>query len=835
LAAALAYWQSLERAAQKDMALAREITDAGGSTNESLRLPYLVSQVLPESMRQRIARVSEVTLNAPSSELLAKVIALPYLSRLSIGGGEYDLNLISRLASKPLLSKVRISGRQLDAQAVAAIASLRQVQSLNLMRTNITAKALNALGEMPRLQSINLTHTDVVLAELGKPAFSKTVRNLRLPHPPAGQGGHLTLEGWPELRSLACNEYDELLNDKSVVLELKQLPKLQKISLDALQAFELHLEGLPELVQVEALHSQWAMRITPQEILSEAPFIRKLTIGATPKLESLRLYGPAVAAIEFREPMEMELKLDGGFMYESDHFQLSAVTNPPTITSTNWLSGLAGDVGPTKLVLQGLHLDKVDLAPLAKCLPLRSLDMSNCQVTAGQLALFKGMERLEELCLEGCQLDGQMLSQLAAGLPKLRKLICNPYYLQRLKLENHPQLENIVPDPDPPLLPIDALQLVAMPKLKDAFDLPRELWSLRIEDAPSLSGVSTRGPWPEKAVFKGVRDLTYFAGGGEHLSDAVAEAVLACEKLEKLTLAYSSVSPELLGKVSSLKNLKYLALCGSRVDDDVVAKWQPLPQLRALRLDDTAITDKSLEFILACAELEHLSLRNTAVTEQGLAKLAKLEKLSRIDCGGEDWTVAKMNAVCNLPSLTVLDLSNTTLTPQIVSALQQNPPPKLSRLILRNSQVQGQGLLQLARDHSDLGFDLTDTDIDANALAALGTSGRVSPPTIDENDTHRLMFGYISGRQSSNPNLNRAVDAKRDKGIIDPQVFNRATPLGPSDSLSPYDGPGVMTGPEAIVMVPPMSIPEMVGYAIGNFSKTFSSFAKQGDQDAVEY
>lgn len=839
-ASVIAYWRALEQVTDREMGLSREIEAAGGATVQAVYLPDPVARVLPQAMRWRMQRITEINLKEPSSELLAKIVTLPYLTRLSIGGGDYDLKRLNALSSKPLLTALRIAGRRLDSEAVGSIGALKQLQSLNLMRTNITAKGLEALGEMPRLQSLNLVHTDVTLAELGAPAWSKTVRTLRLPHPTAGQGDHLTLEGWPELANFSCNEYDERLNSEPLTLHLKQLPKLRKVSLDALQLFDLHLDGLPELSEIEPLHSQWDTRVSKAQLVPEDLWIRKLTIAASPKLRLLKLHAPAIDDMHFSQRMAMRLELSAASR-ANDALNVKGMqpAEIPAEKTRAWTAGWKEDVGPSELSFVELSLQDVNLAPLAKCEGLRSIRFLECGITTRQLRQLQGMAGLEELHVTGGQIDGQTIAWLAANLPALRRIGCDPFGIQQLKLENHAKLETILADPGVPVLPLDSLKLVAMPSLKEAFDLPRELSILHIDNAPSLTGLSTRGPWPENAVFQGVRDLTYFAAGGERLDDVVAEAVLACEKLEALTLAYSSVSPVTLGKIGKLKNLSYLALSGSKLDDQAISQWQSLPAIRTLRLDNTAITDQAFEFILGCENLEHLSLRNTAVTEQGLAQLAKLAKLSRIDCGGEDWSAEKMSAVCTIPALAVLDLSDSKITPQALMALRQNIPRMFRQLLLRNSQVDGRALIQLAREDSELYFDLTDTDVESEALAALGSSERVLPPSIEDEDTHRLltqyMFAAMQERSTAQASPNATSNGKRAKGVIDPQVFAADRIQSNTDSLSQFDRPDSFAASPGTAAAPPMSIPALIGYTIGNLSKTISAFAKQGDNHAVEY
>lgn len=839
IAGLIAYWRALEQRSAAEAALAVDIAEGGGSTVQTLSLPQTRFKFLPNAMRWRLQRVSEVTLNSPSPELLAKAMSLPYLTTLYIGGGDYDLNLLRGLASKPLLSVLRVSGRRLDPQAVATLASIQQLQSLNLMRTNITSKALQPLTAMPRLQALNLVHTDVELADIGTLSSSKTIRSLYLPHPAAGRGDHLKLDGWPELRKLSCNEYDERPNNEPVILELKQLPKLRTLSLDSLQVFDLQLDQLPELSELHPLHSQWQTRVSQEETVPNAVSVRKLSLGSVPSLRALKLFATSMEEMRFSEPMAMQLEITTAPMSEGGIPRPVTESDFSTATKQAWLNSLSEQGGPSALKLSAIPLEGVDLRPLANCDVLRSLDLAHCGVTPEQLRQLKDMKGLEELNVAGCMLDGQTVAWLATNLPGLRRLYCEPVAIGRLKLENNPKLECVLGRADIPLVMIDALHLEGMPNLKDAFDLPKELRYLQVKDTPSLTGLSTRAPWPEKASIAGVRDLIYFAAGGPRLDDSVAAAVLGCVKLERLTFAYSSVSPETLTKIGELKNLTYLALSGSKVDDEVIAKWQPMTSLRTLRLDETAITDRAIDFISRCENLERLSLRNTQVTAQGLSRLSGLTNLARIDCGAADLSEEKLKAISAFQSLNTLDLSGSKVTAEILTVLKDNPPRMLNRLILRDSEVAGLALVQLAQNHSSILFDLTNADIDPNALAALGSAERVIAPVDDQEDTASQLSSYMMDNMFRSQGLSyladtRLADAKPIKGQVEPRLFSPDALSANSDNVFHSEPALSFAEPPVESYTQSMSIPAMFGYVIGNISKAFTGFADQGNNH-VEY
>ena len=207
VAALFSGWQSIEARYAEELAIAEEIASKRGNVVRSTWIP--INGTGPFSFYAKFLRIKSVKVYSPDDDLLRRILSLENLSSLQIGGGNYDLRLLDPIGRNPFLRELRISGRTLDPPTIAAIGGAKQLVSLNLMRTNVTSQALRQFGEMPRLKYLNLIHTDVKLSEMTRFPFSMSLRGIALPHPADDETDHLKLEGWPELKYLVCNEYDE--------------------------------------------------------------------------------------------------------------------------------------------------------------------------------------------------------------------------------------------------------------------------------------------------------------------------------------------------------------------------------------------------------------------------------------------------------------------------------------------------------------------------------------------------------------------------------------------------------------------------------------------------
>ncbi len=746
-------WQSIELRYNEELAIAEEIASKRGNVVRSTWIP--INGAGPFSFYSKFLRIKSVTVNAPDDDLLRRILTLENLSTLQIGGGNYDLRLLDPVFSNPFLRELRVSGRTLDPPTIAAIGGAKQLVSLNLMRTNVTSQALLQFGEMPRLKYLNLIHTDVKLSEMSQFPLSMNLRGIALPHPADGETDHLKLEGWPELKYLVCNEYDEGTNNTPITIELSDFPKLEHIIIDGFQIVDLKLKRLPSLTKVDKIHAQWQTRLSTDELLPRNLRVRRLGIEQVPKLQAVSVHGPELETIELREPNLATLFIGSDSMLIGSRLGYARLFRSEPLINSSAAKGLGASLGPIRLVLQGdiSKTEFTEFAAMAQNPSIQFLDIG-VDIGAGErpsslVEKLGKFQSVKELSLGLTSVSGRDIAELASKLPNLERIHFLQSQLGRLRIENNDKLISLGSPRNPARLQVgnndkwispsalhnpvsylqlDAIRLVNATKLADRFELPLSMNLVHIENVPCLKGLFFHDKMPEGAVLKGLRDLDSFAGGGQNLNDDLLTAVLECNKLEKLIIAYAGASPQSLSRIGTLEQLKVLVLTGSKVDDQVVRQWTHLRELRTLHLDNVAITDLSMEWIGGLANLESLSIEGTRVTDSGCRYLQGLKNLKTLRIGRMEMTADVIQIIASLPSLRMLNLSGTNLNEELIAAFIDAPKGVLERLILNGSEVDGPMLLELAQAKRSIVFELDGVRTTPSALSTLEKQERLYVP-----------------------------------------------------------------------------------------------------------
>ena len=769
IALPLANWRLNASIIAEQKKLASDILSSNGIALKEVVAPTFLKSWMPSLVLDSYTRITVVVLERPKTELLKRVAELQFLKILRIGGGDYDLKCLDRLYESPILTELRVSGRILNESAFIAIAKIKQLEKLNLMRTNVDVKRLAAFGAMPRLKYLNLVHTDVRLKDLnGKMDCLSRIVELHLPHPPEGESDQLELDSLPELESIRCVEFDEQKNAAPVGLAIRNCPKLKQISLDSLQKFDLDLTELPNLQKVVSFHLQYDVRVNSKQGVPDQPWIRRLNISAVPRLALLGVYAPDLESIQInsKELQRLNIAMYHGLISTGASFKSVNLTSKdvPKATRQRWLNDLGKCNGPIHLDFAAVPLEQLDFTPLAENKSIRSLDLSGSGVSPKQLLELQTMSQLEVLQLKDVQLDNKTIQSLLANLKSLKKINVDPK-IGKLRLESIPELEALVAKGNLPYLPLTALRLIDIPKLVESFDFPPNLSYLYLENMPSLVGLSFRSQLPKAYVITGLRDLRYFAAGGTNLREETIDEILNCEKLEKLTLAYTNISSSQLARIGQLTELQYLALPGCAVDDDVVSNLGNLKKLKSLILDDTSVSDQGMSQ-LPLGQLTRLSVQRTKVSSEILGLLAQKQaeqqgRLRWLGVGGFELSTSHVQSIANLKSLEVLSLRDCTLDSTILSPILSQGMASLSWIQLESIRGDGSALLALAQ-RTDAFFELQNCEKDTLAMSFLLQSDRLLERESIENmsPTRQIQFqGY--GRPSMRrqiPSVLRNID-----------------------------------------------------------------------------
>ncbi|MCC7335290.1 MAG: hypothetical protein IT422_09340 [Pirellulaceae bacterium] len=798
LACAFGYWQWIRNRGAAEARLALEIIEKGGAVRQETALPWLTQSLFRYIAEAGCLRIVEVRLQNPDNALLEVVAALPYLRTLNIAGGVYDFHSLDRLKTNPLLIELAIVGRPINAVAIDVVRSLPALRRLNLMRTNISAAGVAALGAQPRLLELNLVHTDVKLSEFGRPAFAKTLRKLNLPHPAKGMGDSLRLDGWPELVHLSCYEYDELLNNEVVELTLKHLPKLESVELDTLQKFDIDFEDLPKLSKIALSLFQWDQRTSSNQIVPSFLWVGKLRMRGVPKLEKLTIFPVDTESIDIeQETLSLGLCVFNKSASRKDYDSLRLYGSADTqyggamgylthdeielSRRQKWVDDIATQSVVHRVDFELVPLRDVKLNALVDNQSIRELVLGRSGLEESQLRELEGMEQLQVLSLVSIYVDGRMIEWLAKSFPNLRRLVCERDYVQRLRLENIPNLETVfykVSAPTPgsssafmtTQSPMDALKILNAPKLSDYFETVLPLKVLHIESAPALTGLSFQSPLPAGAVIKGVRDLEFFSAGGASCSDAIVNEVLGCTGLKRLTLAHADLLPETLGRIARLHKLESLVLTGTRVNEDFAASLVKLEKLRNLRLDQCGLSNSAAVGISQLKHLQTLDCGDIALTSQDVSRLLKnLPALRQLSLAGAELDSDNIRQLTKLHSLQILDLSNCELSDDVLKVFAESSFDQLAEVKLNASKLGEVGFPHLVRRQKNMKFALVGTEIAPELMDYLISQGRVT-----EFDGEDSMWQMERGRRGtpSFGSWKSTVNAMSEPGDIDPQGFS---------------------------------------------------------------
>ncbi len=738
IAVAVGYWRWSIYASSAESTFAGQIREAKGVVSSALLLPDIASQRMPETWHADLKRLREVALTNPAPEMIEKTVKLPYLNNLAIDGGTGDLSALAQLKSRPHFISLRLTARKLSEQDIKTIATLTQLQSLAICRSTLNDQWLDQLAALPRLQLLSVEDTEVSLKHIANLPCSKTLRILYTSRPEAGQADELNVSNWPELQKLCCNSLVRKPNGEPVTLTITDMPKLNHLVLDNLQLFELTLDKLPQLTRIEGQKDYWTNRVANGVATSIDPCYTRLKLGDLPKLNQVSLHAPALRELEFSAPLVCNFYFNSSIVRGNGSYVEFNRTPVARSRVQRWIDAFATSLGPSQVEFRNLDLRNTNFAPFSQSERVEILRFIDSEVDPAQVGALRGMKNLALLGVGQTPISGPQLEALIRSLPKLVQFECDSNHVTRLKLENLPEIRSLFLNRTGPTLPMEALHLVNVTNLIEKLELPPNLFYLHVDGAPSLTHLTTSGPWPNKAVFKGVRDLKVFSASGPNLKDELIDELLKCEKLEHLTLTDHDLSPTALARLSALTRLQSLTLSRTKLDDAAMEAFASLNQLTTLIVDETAITERSIPALAKLTSINQLSLAGNSIAPTSLAQLSALTQLRRLNCSGMQMSEEATHALAGIKSLQVLDLSNTELSAAALAPLGQLS--SLEHLRLVDCKVDGRALMSVADQAGAVKFELTNSSVDRDTFDLLRHSQRVwsgefrvPEPTIPSN------------------------------------------------------------------------------------------------------
>jgi hypothetical protein len=751
-----------------------------GNAYMSCWLPKPIADQVPGGLMQSFRRLRTVQIVAADQHGIDRLVDVSSLVSLHCLGGDFDSSAIDRLGNKIHFSSLRLYGRSLSDADLEAIAKLRWLTVLDLSRSNLDGDMLRRLDGLQRLTAVNLRSTPLPLAELGQPQWSATVQELNLSRPRVGIAGSLDIDGWPLLRRLSITRNSVTLNASPLAVRLANLPALEQLHLDRVQKHSLALHNVPRLSRIEDAGSLMEILMGTETSYPGQTWVDRLEIDGADSLTEIGCFVRDLQSMSIRGVPNLRRIALSSYL----ETMLGSLTPQPVGTARcqRWIHEIGALDGPGDVDFFGLNVVGSDLSPLVGNSRIRHLRLGASGISFQQVRELEGMQQLESLDLGACPLEEDQLSWILDTFSKLEKLTVNGASLARFDPTGRQHLRTIRTSP---LDRIEDIRIVDLPLLKTFIATSQTPQRMEIRNAQSLRGLIIEAPWPKNYSISGLRDLECFLGGGEAIDDEVMEVILQCRKLDQLTLAYTSISPDKLRETGQLYRLSVLALPGAEIDDEVTSHWRRLTALWDLNLDDTSISVATIAWASNIEPLRRLSLNRVELNAAAIDALGELRQLSELHLAGTAASIEKLKPLFQAGNLEVLNLSGQRVDSEFIDALAT--ADSLRHLILHGSDVDAESLQRMLASNPSLYIELGGVpEFDSEDLAAdLNRRALLAQRHLNSGWRHLIqMRGGTRWRYDRADEKNAERDGSRLRttvlssaiGMIDRQVF-RPSPL----------------------------------------------------------
>lgn len=746
LLAVPASFVALQRArSANDLRLAERISHRG-SCYLSCWLPEPVSRRIPDAITKSLARIRYVDLDQPDNGLVRDTVRLPTLVQLRLGDGDFDHRELAPLAERLHFAACAVQNCDVSHTMLRHVGRCPWLLRLDLSSTNLDGRKLHQLSQLNRLRHVDLRGTPLKLNRIGRPDWSRSVRQLLLPSPPSGRGDTLTLAGWASLRELSLTGQSLPPNPATLELRLTRLPMLHAIELDASQKVSLVADDLPQLRELRepVPVDQLARHLGDDERLPRYRWFSELDLFRVPSLTELSCSTRDLGHFSIRECRGLRR-----FELSSDEIKPNGtcVATPVSIAAAQtWIDSLGEANGPPTVSLRGIALTGVDLTPLGKNRRIRSLDLSDDDLHFDQVRAFVVDSRVEQLELGRCPITGDDLDWMLDACPTLQRISADLTQLSRLDIVNNEHLTSLT---GPPIRSAQQVRLVDLPNLRSILHFKTAPTRFLIRNTPQLQGLMVEGPWPQGATIGGVPEMRWFAVGGRSVNDDVLRSVLDCCQLDRLTIAYGSVSKKMLAKIGRFEQLVTLELPGSQADDSVAQHWKKLRRLEHVCLDDTGVSAGTLDWLAEIRSLRSLSLNRVRLNAEAANKLSEFDQLCELRIRGAEIDPKKVCELLYIGLLESLDVRGLPIDDGLVEAIiacnairsvsvsrRDITPKQLTRLLdghrLLRIRIDGPGGLPLDLAKTDLPVHLRRELARRDSRPSPHSDSRFGPEHLEE-------------------------------------------------------------------------------------------------------
>lgn len=746
-----------------------------GNCQMSCWFPEPIAKHVPGGVAQIFMRLREAHLLGPNQQILQRASRLPTLVTLYTYGGEYDASTIKPLTESHHFSALAMNRRNLDRDHVSVVAKLPWLIQLRLVQTNLDNAMMRDLDTLRHLKSVDLSRSNIVLADIGTPDWAATVEEFSVSRPINGSGGSLTVDGWPKLKQLSVSHLTRDMNEAILDVRLTNLPNLKTLRLDRNQKHRLFLRDLPRLARIDEGLANIQRILAYEDLIPGLTWASEMHIDGAASLSRVDCFARDLESLTVKNSNGLRSVSLGSYLVNSMGDSARQPADPEKCQE--WIDKLGAGMGPGTVELMDLPLGDADLTPLAQNDRIRKLTLINSRVSFDQLQQLEGMEQMERLDISACRLEEDQLTWILEKFPKLEELTIDGSGLARFDLSKSRQLKKVRTTI---LEEATELRIVDFPSVETHITLARTPNVLEIRDARSLLGLAIREPWPKNAQVSGLRDLEWFAGGGEEIDDNLLDVLLECESLDQLTLAYTSISPEKAAEIGRLHALTLLAMPGSDIDDEVTANWHRLKTLWEVNFDDTSVSVETLAWLSSIESLRRLSLNRVALNEAASDALCEIRQVSELRLSGVPIEPQKLFGLLDGSNVESIDLSGQDVDDEFVDVICH--AYNLKQLTLRNTPIDAKSLRRILDSNPGIYVELGDRPEFVDDKLAAELSERAKLVNANFNRGWRQSFlapmnmtfdrETTANQRTEEPNISWAMRLRN--GTINPQVFRQA-------------------------------------------------------------
>ncbi|TWT50732.1 hypothetical protein Pla22_34750 [Rubripirellula amarantea] len=649
------------------------------SMEESVWVPRAFARHVPSYIRPMFSRLRRIRAYRLPDEELRIVSQVKTLTDFESIDGKFDGELLSRFRDHTHLNSVRLTRHVLDSDDLQRIASLPYLRKLSLNRSGFTDEAFSQLNSCQGITHLDVAETPLTLSTINNPGWSQSVETLYLPRPRSGKADSLKISGWPRLSKIFVSRRQRVSNEQVLELDFRDLPSLQSIRLDRLQKHSLTLINLPVLREIEdapEMESAMAMSsFSENQWLAGSLWVVSVNLDGLPSLKSLDLHVSDLEKISLGDLSNLQDLALGAYQMSSQQGLRKADADPEVCQAI--ITMLSEGTGPTSVYFNSLPLGDLDLSSLSQNKRIRSLSISESGISFEQVKSLDQMDELTSLFIAGCSLADDGVAWILDHFPKLKHLNVECGLLKRLDIASQNRLTKFS---SPALEEIEHFRILDQPLLEGEFRIANTPELMQILNAPKLKGLAFEQPWQPNFKLSGLRDIEWFAAGGRAFNDEMLDVVLVCPRLERLTVAYPTLSPDALRKVGEIPRMTILSLPGAGVTDEVTASWSRLSTLWEVNLDDNSIGQGTLAWLAGIPSLRTASLNRISFDDETRAALRELRQVTNLSLQDADLDADALRPLLRNDALEFLDLSGVQLSDDMVTELNANRSLKILRV-----------------------------------------------------------------------------------------------------------------------------------------------------------